>query len=97
MTQNISRDVQLYLRAVHKEVKTNYTFTVWILMKYAVVYLVEALWHKPEGHGVRFLMMPLHFFNLSAPSSRTVALGFTRSLTGMSTRNFPGEWSAAGA
>jgi hypothetical protein len=30
------------------------------------------------------------FFNLPNPSSRTMALGSTRPLTEMSTRNFPG-------
>jgi hypothetical protein len=32
----------------------------------------------------------VNFFNLPNPSSRTMALGSTQPLTGMSTRNFPG-------
>jgi hypothetical protein len=32
----------------------------------------------------------LEFFNLSNPSSCTMALGSTQALTEMSTRNFPG-------
>jgi hypothetical protein len=34
--------------------------------------------------------MDFFFFNLSNPSSRTVALGLTQPLTEMSTRNVPG-------
>jgi hypothetical protein len=37
------------------------------------------------------------FFNLTNPSSRTVALGSTQPLTEMSTRNLPGGKKAAGA
>jgi hypothetical protein len=37
------------------------------------------------------------FFNLSNPSSRTMALGSTQPLTEMSTRNLPGGQRAAGA
>jgi hypothetical protein len=32
----------------------------------------------------------VYFFNLSNPSSRTMALGLTQPLTEMSTRNLPG-------
>jgi hypothetical protein len=39
---------------------------------------------------VRIPMKLLNFFNLSNPSSRTVALGSTQPLTEMSTRNIPG-------
>jgi hypothetical protein len=39
---------------------------------------------------VRFHMMSLDFFNLPNPSSRTMALGSTQTLTEMSTRNLPG-------
>jgi hypothetical protein len=39
---------------------------------------------------VRFLMS-LDTFNLSNPSSRTMALGMTQPLTEMSTRNLPGH------
>jgi hypothetical protein len=54
----------------------------------ALAQLLEALCYKPEGHGFmswwsRFL------FNLSNPSSRTVALRSTQPLTEMSTRNLP--------
>jgi hypothetical protein len=40
----------------------------------------EALWYKSDSRGFDFL-------NLSNPSSRTMALEFTQSLTEMSTRN----------
>jgi hypothetical protein len=33
----------------------------------------------------------INFFNLPNPSSRTMALGSTQSITEMSTRNFPGD------
>jgi hypothetical protein len=36
------------------------------------------------------------FFNLPNPSSLTIALGSTQSLTEMSTRNLPGGKRAAG-
>jgi hypothetical protein len=39
---------------------------------------------------VRFLMRSLDFINLPNPSGRTMALGSTRPLTEMSTRNLPG-------
>jgi hypothetical protein len=35
--------------------------------------------------------MSLDFFNLLNPFSRAMAMGFTQSLTEMSTRNFPGD------
>jgi hypothetical protein len=38
---------------------------------------------------VRFSTRMLNFFNLPKSSSRTVALGSTKSLTEVSTRNFP--------
>jgi hypothetical protein len=38
----------------------------------------------------RFPMWSLPFFNLSNPSSSTMALGSTQPLKEMSTRNFPG-------
>jgi hypothetical protein len=42
---------------------------------------------------VRFPITSLDFFffNLPKPSSRTVALGSTQTLTDISTRNHPGE------
>jgi hypothetical protein len=39
---------------------------------------------------VLFPMSSLDFFNLPNPSSRTMALGLTKPLTEMSTRNLPG-------
>jgi hypothetical protein len=39
---------------------------------------------------VRFPMKSLKFFNRPNPSSRTMALGSTQSLTEMSTTNLPG-------
>jgi hypothetical protein len=42
-------------------------------------------------------MWSLNFFNLHNPSSRITALGLTQPLIGPSTRNVPGEQSAAGA
>jgi hypothetical protein len=39
---------------------------------------------------VRFLMRSLNFFNWPNPSSRTMALESTQSITEMSTRNLPG-------
>jgi hypothetical protein len=38
---------------------------------------------------VQFPMRSLDFFNLPNPSSRTMALGSTQSVTEMSTRNLP--------
>jgi hypothetical protein len=38
----------------------------------------------------RFPMRSLGFFNSPNPSSRTIALGSTQSVTEMSTRNLPG-------
>jgi hypothetical protein len=55
---------------------------------HAVAYLVEALCYKPEGPGSN--PDEVDFFNLPNPSSRTMALGSTQSLTEMSSRNFPG-------
>jgi hypothetical protein len=46
---------------------------------------------------VRVPIKWIFFFNLSNPSSRTVALGSTQPLTEMSTRNLPGGSRAAGA
>jgi hypothetical protein len=39
---------------------------------------------------VRFSRRLLHFFNLSHPFSRTIAMGSTQPLTGMSIRTLPG-------
>jgi hypothetical protein len=39
---------------------------------------------------VRFPMKSLEFFDLSNPSSRTMAMGLTQPLTEMSTKNLPG-------
>jgi hypothetical protein len=52
----------------------------------AVAQLVQALCYETEGAG----SIPdevITFFNLSNPSSRTMALGLTQPLTEMSTRN----------
>jgi hypothetical protein len=52
--------------------------------------LVETLCYKLEGQG----SIPdkvIAFFNLPIPSSRTVAMGSTETLTEMSTRNLPGR------
>jgi hypothetical protein len=52
-------------------------------IEYSYMQLVEALGYK-IGHGrsrVRFSMRSLDFFNLPIPSSRTMALGSTQSLT----------------
>jgi hypothetical protein len=43
---------------------------------------------QPEGAGFDTYEV-VGFFNLLTPSSRTVALGSTESVTGMSTRNLP--------
>jgi hypothetical protein len=45
---------------------------------------------------VRFPMRSLDFFNLTNPSSRTMALGSTQPSTEMSTRDLPGRQRAAG-
>jgi hypothetical protein len=47
--------------------------------------------YKPEGIGVRFTMRSLDFFNWPNPSSSTIYLGSTQTVTEMSTRNFPGD------
>jgi hypothetical protein len=39
---------------------------------------------------VRFTTRSLHFYNLPNPSSRIIALGSTKPLIEMSTRNLPG-------
>jgi hypothetical protein len=64
---------------------------------HAVVYLVEALWYKPEGRGFDSRWGHWIFFHWPNPSSRTVALGSTQPLTEMSTRYIPGSLRAAGA
>jgi hypothetical protein len=43
----------------------------------------------------RFPMRLLDFFNLPNPSSRTMALGFTQSLTEMNISNLPGGGGGA--
>jgi hypothetical protein len=48
--------------------------------------VVEALGYKLEYRGVRVPMRLSIFFNVFNPSCSTVALGFTQSLTEMSTR-----------
>jgi hypothetical protein len=50
--------------------------------------LVEALCYKLEGLGSS--ADDVEFLNLPNPSSRTMALGSTQPLTGMSSRNLPG-------
>jgi hypothetical protein len=55
-----------------------------------VTQLVEALCCKPEGHGFDSRWGHWIFFDLPNPSSRTMAVGFTKPLTEMSTRNIPG-------
>jgi hypothetical protein len=56
---------------------------------HAVAQLIEALCYKPKAAS----SIPndiIGFFNLFNPSSRTMALGSTQSLTEMSIRNLPG-------
>jgi hypothetical protein len=60
-----------------------------LLIGYGVAYLVEALRYKPEGAGSIPDGVTI-FFIWPNPSSRTMALGSTRPLTEMSTRNLPG-------
>jgi hypothetical protein len=57
-------------------------------MGHAVAQLVEALCYKLEGRG--FDSEVTGFFNWPNPSSSTMALGSTQSLTEMSTKNLPG-------
>jgi hypothetical protein len=45
---------------------------------------------QTERSRFRFPMRSLDFFNLSNPSSRTMALGSIQPLTEVSTRNLPG-------
>jgi hypothetical protein len=61
---------------------------LWTERGHAVAQLVEALCYMPEGRGFESRWGEL--FNLPNPSSRTMALGWTRPPTEMSTRNLPG-------
>jgi len=64
--------------------------------KYMVSQLVEALRYKPEGRG----SIPdgvTGIFHWHNPSDLILALGFTQSVTEMSTRNISSEVKAAGA
>jgi hypothetical protein len=52
-----------------------------------VAQLVEALRYKLEGRGFHSPMVSLGIFRSHNPSGRTIALGSTQHLTGMSSRN----------
>jgi hypothetical protein len=60
------------------------------LRGHAVAHLVDALRYKPEGRMFDSPIMSLDFFHWHNPSGRTMALGTTRSLTEMSSRNISG-------
>jgi hypothetical protein len=69
-----------------------YPFMIYLLilrrnMNFLLLCLYYATSRKVEGSSTD----EVDFFNLSNPSSRTMALGSTRPLSEMSTRNHPGE------
>jgi hypothetical protein len=43
--------------------------------------MVDALSYKPVGHGFDFPLKSLNFVNVPNPSSHTMGLGFTQTLT----------------
>jgi hypothetical protein len=56
---------------------------------------LEVRGYKPEGHGFEF-QWSVFFFNWPNPSSRTMAVGSSKPLAEMSTRNLPGGGGGVG-
>jgi hypothetical protein len=65
------------------------TTTTIICMGHAVAWLVKALCYQPEGRGFNSRWSHWILFNLSNPSSCTMATGSTQPLAEMSTRKLP--------